>query len=149
MRQSHPISPIYDSHSKILILGSFPSVKSRAAGFFYGHPQNRFWKVTSAVFGAAEPETIPEKRKFLLSNGIALWDVIAPARFRVLPTAASATWFRMIWERFSLRRRFPVFLQTEQRPNGCMTGIFSPKPAVRRFFCRRQARPMHRGAWTV
>lgn len=77
MRQSHPISPIYDSHSKLLILGSFPSVKSRAAGFFYGHPQNRFWKVTSAVFGAAEPETIPEKRKFLLSNGIALWDVIA------------------------------------------------------------------------
>lgn len=77
MRQNHPIAPVYDRHSKILILGSFPSVKSRESGFFYGHPQNRFWKVTSAVFDAEAPKTIPEKRKFLLTNGIALWDVIA------------------------------------------------------------------------
>ncbi len=74
---SHPIPPVFDRHSKVLILGSFPSVKSREAQFFYGHPQNRFWKVTSAVFGVSEPCTIEEKKAFLLSHGIAVWDVIA------------------------------------------------------------------------
>ena len=72
----HPIEPIYNKKSEILILGSFPSVKSREEGFFYGHPQNRFWKVTSAVFGESTPHTIQEKRKFLLRNKIAVWDVI-------------------------------------------------------------------------
>ena len=56
---------------------SFPSVRSRKEGFFYGHPQNRFWKVTSAVFAVSLPTTVEEKRAFLLDNGIALWDVIA------------------------------------------------------------------------
>lgn len=74
---SHPIPPVFDRYSKILILGSFPSVKSREALFFYGHPQNRFWKVTSSVFGTPEPHTIDEKKAFLLSHGIAVWDVIA------------------------------------------------------------------------
>lgn len=73
----HPIEPVYDHSSRLLVLGSFPSVKSREQGFFYGHPQNRFWKVTSAVFACDEPKTIEEKRSFLLANGIALWDVIA------------------------------------------------------------------------
>ena len=72
----HPIPPLYDENSKILILGSFPSVKSREQGFFYGHPQNRFWKVTSAVFCEDTPRTIEEKKTFLLRNRIALWDVI-------------------------------------------------------------------------
>lgn len=72
----HPISPVYDENSNILILGSFPSVKSREQGFFYGHPQNRFWKVLSAIFNRAEPQTVEEKRQFLLSSRIALWDVI-------------------------------------------------------------------------
>lgn len=72
----HPIPPLYDEQSRILILGSFPSVKSRESGFFYGHPQNRFWKVVSAVFGQECPMTIPEKREFLLRNHIAAWDVI-------------------------------------------------------------------------
>ncbi len=57
----HPIAPIYDENSEILILGSFPSVKSRDEGFFYGHPQNRFWKVVSMVYGEVVPKTIPEK----------------------------------------------------------------------------------------
>ena len=72
----HPIEPIYDNNSAILILGSFPSVKSREQGFFYGHPQNRFWKVIAAVFEKDVPVTIEEKRAFLLSSHIALWDVI-------------------------------------------------------------------------
>ena len=73
----HPFPPLYDGNSKILVLGSFPSVKSREQLFFYGHPQNRFWRVTAAVYGAETPKTIPEKKAFLLSHGIALWDVIA------------------------------------------------------------------------
>lgn len=72
----HPIAPVFDKDSKVLILGSFPSVKSREEGFFYGHPQNRFWKVTSRVFGDELPVTIDEKKAFLIRNHIALWDVI-------------------------------------------------------------------------
>lgn len=72
----HPIPPLYDRQSRILILGSFPSVKSREAQFFYGHPQNRFWKVLAAVFGCPMPQTVPEKRAMLHAHHIALWDVI-------------------------------------------------------------------------
>lgn len=77
MRETHPIAPVFDADSRILILGSFPSVKSREAMFFYGHPQNRFWRVTAAVFENDIPQTIDEKRSFLLRNHIAVWDVIA------------------------------------------------------------------------
>ncbi len=73
----HPFPPLYDKNSKVLILGSFPSVKSREQMFFYGHPQNRFWKVISAIIGANTPVTIEEKQNFLYKNHIALWDVIA------------------------------------------------------------------------
>ncbi len=72
----HPIPPLYDENSTILILGSFPSVKSREAQFFYGHPQNRFWKVMATIFEENVPNTIPEKREFLLRNHVALWDTI-------------------------------------------------------------------------
>jgi len=73
----HPFPPLYNKDSRILVLGSFPSVKSREQMFFYGHPQNRFWKVISAVFECNEPENIEEKKRLLFKNGIALWDVIA------------------------------------------------------------------------
>ena len=72
----HPIPPYYDKESSILILGSFPSVKSREQQFFYGHPQNRFWKVIARVFDDALPDTIDEKKTFLKRHHIALWDVI-------------------------------------------------------------------------
>ena len=74
--QIHPIQPEYDAGSRILILGSFPSVKSREALFFYGHPQNRFWQVTAAVFDDPLPKTVSERRAFLHRQHIALWDVI-------------------------------------------------------------------------
>ena len=73
----HPIPPLFDSESEVLILGSFPSVKSREAAFFYGHPQNRFWAVIAEIFGAEKPVTVEEKKKLILSNKLALWDVIA------------------------------------------------------------------------
>lgn len=72
----HTFEPIFDEHSKILILGSFPSVSSREQQFYYGHPQNRFWKVLAAVFECDTPVTIEEKKAFLLQNHIAVWDVI-------------------------------------------------------------------------
>ena len=73
----HPIPPVYDQNSNILILGSFPSVKSREESFFYGHPQNRFWRVISAVFEEDTPSSIEEKKSLLLRHGVAIWDVIA------------------------------------------------------------------------
>ncbi|KNZ43501.1 DNA-deoxyinosine glycosylase [Acetobacterium bakii] len=72
----HKFEPVYNEKSKILILGTFPSVKSRTASFYYQHPQNRFWKVISALIGMPTPETIAAERKMLLSNHIAVWDVI-------------------------------------------------------------------------
>lgn len=74
---SHNIPPVYNSDSQLLILGSFPSVKSREAQFFYHHPQNRFWKLLAALFHENVPATIEEKKHFLLRNHIAVWDVIA------------------------------------------------------------------------
>lgn len=72
----HPIPPVYDANSKILILGSFPSVKSRENGFFYGNPKNRFWSVLSQIYNRDLPHTIEDKKELLLSENIALWDVI-------------------------------------------------------------------------
>ena len=72
----HPFPPLYDSSSEILLLGSFPSVKSREGQFFYNHPQNRFWKVLAALENTPVPVTIPEKKQWILSHQFALWDVI-------------------------------------------------------------------------
>ena len=72
----HEFHPVFDKNSQILILGTFPSVKSREQHFYYGHPQNRFWKVLAAVTKKPLPITISEKKQFLLSNHIAIWDVI-------------------------------------------------------------------------
>ena len=73
----HPFGPLFGPDSRILILGSFPSVKSREQNFFYGHPQNRFWKVIAAVYGEKVPLSVPEKKALILDHGLALWDSIA------------------------------------------------------------------------
>lgn len=72
----HTFEPVCDKNSKILILGTFPSVKSRENNFYYGHPQNRFWKVIAGITGSSVPETIEKKKELLLENHIAIWDVI-------------------------------------------------------------------------
>ena len=74
--QIHPFEPVYDEQSEILILGTFPSVKSRENAFYYGHPQNRFWKVLAALYQEDCPSTIEDKKAFLLRHHIALWDVV-------------------------------------------------------------------------
>jgi len=78
----HNIEPVYQQTSKILILGSFPSVKSREAQFFYHHPQNRFWKVLAKIYQENIPTTIEEKKQLLLSHDIALWDVIQSCQIK-------------------------------------------------------------------
>lgn len=77
---AHTIAPIYDENSKILILGTMPSPKSRSAGFYYSHPQNRFWKTIAQVLDVQTPATIEEKTNLLLAHGIALWDVLAACK---------------------------------------------------------------------
>ncbi|WP_414698726.1 DNA-deoxyinosine glycosylase [Peptacetobacter sp. AB845] len=72
----HTFEPVYDENSKVLILGSFPSVKSREQNFYYGHPRNRFWQVISSLTETELPTTIEEKKEMLLKNNIAIWDVI-------------------------------------------------------------------------
>ena len=72
----HPIPPLFNENSKTLILGSFPSVKSRESAFFYGYKQNRFWQVVASVLGEKTPNSIEEKKKLILGNNLALWDVI-------------------------------------------------------------------------
>lgn len=76
MRAIHEFEPVFNSKSKILVLGSFPSVKSREQKFYYGHPQNRFWKMMAFIMSIDTPVTIEEKKSFLLNHQIALWDVI-------------------------------------------------------------------------
>lgn len=78
----HPIPPLYREDARILILGSFPSVKSRETAFFYGHPQNRFWKVLAAVFDDEIPSDVPQKRAFLIRHRVAVWDVIHSCTIR-------------------------------------------------------------------
>ncbi len=75
-RIKHTFEPIFNKDSKILILGSLPSVKSREEGFYYGHPQNRFWSVLSSIYNIEIPKTIDEKIAMLVNNSIAIWDVI-------------------------------------------------------------------------
>ena len=73
---AHPFPPLFDENSHTLILGSFPSVRSREALFFYGHPQNRFWKLIAALYGEEVPKSIEEKRSLILRHNLALWDSI-------------------------------------------------------------------------
>ena len=73
----HELEPYYNTDSKVLILGSMPSVKSRELGFYYMHPQNRFWKTLAKVYGEDLPKAIDDKKDFLKRHKIALWDVIA------------------------------------------------------------------------
>ena len=73
----HKFEPVFDNNSKVLILGSFPSVKSREQGFYYGHPQNRFWRLIAQICCCDVPCTIDEKKRLCISKGIALWDTVA------------------------------------------------------------------------
>lgn len=74
---THTFAPVWNKHSKILILGTFPSVKSREMQFYYGHPQNRFWKMLAQIYKESVPSSIEEKKRLILNHELAIWDVIA------------------------------------------------------------------------
>ena len=76
-RVMHEFAPVYDCRSRILILGTFPSVRSRQQKFYYGHPRNRFWQVIAELTGSGVPDSIAEKKELLLANRIAIWDVVS------------------------------------------------------------------------
>lgn len=94
---THTFEPIFNNESKVLILGTFPSVKSREQQFYYGHPQNRFWKLLALLMEDEIPDTIPEKKDFLLRHRIAVWDVITVVRSKDRATVQSGMWCRMIF----------------------------------------------------
>ena len=76
-RLFHTIPPLFSADSDTLILGTFPSPKSREAAFYYGHPQNRFWRVLAGVYGEAVPTSVEEKTRLVLAHSLALWDTVA------------------------------------------------------------------------
>ena len=80
MDRFYGFAPVFDCNSKVLVLGSFPSVKSRQTEFYYGNKQNRFWKVLSEAFGESEPQTVEDKIRLCHNHNVALWDVVASCR---------------------------------------------------------------------
>ena len=108
--QTHPFPPLYDERSRVLILGSFPSVASREAAFFYGHPQNRFWRVIAALLDADVPRTVEEKTALVLRGHLALWDTIASCEIAGSSDASiknvRANDLRVIFDRAGIRAVF-------------------------------------------
>ncbi len=106
----HSLSPIFDTHSTTLILGSFPSVASRKAGFYYHHPQNRFWKVIATLTQESIPKTIEEKKNLVLRHHIALWDVIEECSIKGSSDASiqdvKASDIRILLQQSSIERIF-------------------------------------------
>ena len=117
----HPFPPTWDEHSEILILGSFPSVKSRETAFFYGHPQNRFWRLVAALYEDAVPQTVEERRAFLLRHHIALWDVIASCR--IVGSSDSSIRDTVPKDRFSA---VPAVPSPADRQRGGLSSLHQP-----------------------
>ena len=142
----HPIAPVYDEASNVLILGSFPSVKSREQGFFYGHPQNRFWRVLSAVYEKPVPQTVEDKKAFLLENGVAVWDVIASCDIQGSADSsirnAQPTDLGGILAKGKIRQIYVNGRKAEHPP------IRGTRPVLRRSVCRQPVPQMRRGALT-
>ncbi len=154
---SHEFGPLYDGASRTLLLGSFPSVKSRDAQFYYGHPQNRFWKVLAALYGEAVPASKEEKIRFVLGHHLALWDVIescdicgssdASIRNAVptdLPPILAKTEINRIFingkTAFRLYEKYQKDRTGEDHP---VRGMIPVRPAAR--FARNPARNENRG----
>ena len=136
---THPIPPVFDSASRILILGSFPSVKSREGHFFYHHPQNRFWKTLAGILAVPVPGSIDEKKEFLLSHHIALWDVIASCS---IEGSSDSSIHGSCPQPTSGRSS-----ATERHPGITTENIRNPQPASRQSPCHPQVRRMRRGRW--
>lgn len=131
----HTIPPVYDSNSKVLILGSFPSPKSRESGFYYGHGQNRFWKILECVFDRAVPDEIQGKKKFLHENKIALWDVVYSCEIKGASDSsiknAVANDFAIIFASADIKAVFTCGVQATKLYNKLTekTSVYLPSPS--------------------
>jgi len=143
----HPFPPLYDSESRILVLGSFPSVKSREGCFFYHHPQNRFWKVLAAVLQTNVPVSIEEKTAMLHRHHIALWDAIASCEITGPPTAVSAMSFPMICPPFSQAPIYRQFSAMETRRMPIIRNISEVVPVWTQKNSHPPVLPMPLGHW--
>ncbi len=130
-RLSHEFDPVFDENSRILILGTFPSVKSREQAFYYGHPRNRFWKVVSQLLEEPLPETVEQKKAMLLKNRIAVWDVIESCDI-----AGSSD--------SSIRNVVPTDLSLIFR-TADIRKIYANGATAKRLFDRYQRKAIHRG----
>ena len=147
-RLFHKFEPIFDENSRILILGTFPSVKSREQDFYYAHPRNRFWNILSKLTQEPLPVTKEEKIELLLRNRIALWDVKA-VRLQAPATAVSATSSLQSWNGSSVYRRSRISTLTELRRNVSTTVIRESRQAEKLSDCRLPAPRMRPGIWSV
>lgn len=120
----HPFLPLYDSESRILILGSLPSVKSREEGFYYGHPRNRFWAMLAGVWKERVPMTVEEKKQFILEHHLALYDAIESCD--IIGSADS-----------SIRNVKPANLR-EITENARIEKILANGKTAGKYFCRYQ-----------
>ena len=118
----HPFPPTWDEHSEILILGSFPSVKSRETAFFYGHPQNRFWRLVAALYEDAVPQTVEERRAFLLRHHIALWDRAE----RHPPHSRRGSGSRDLYQRADRFSAVPAVPSPADRQRGGLSSLHQP-----------------------
>lgn len=135
----HGFEPVFDQRSRVLVLGSFPSVLSRANAFYYGNPQNRFWRVMAACLGVSVPSnegdplasgepatldaSIAAKRSMLLNGGVALWDVIESCDIKGSSDASIKTSFRRILSALRAMRLLSWWCVTEVRRGASISAI--------------------------
>ena len=143
-RHIHQIEPVFDGCSRILLLGTFPSPKSREAGFFYGHPQNRMWRVLAAVCGEDVPQTVEERRAFLLRNRVAMWDVLASCAIRGASDASIRDAVPNDLSRILDAAPIERIYATGAKPTSCTDAIWNPYTDANVRAFPRRARPMRR-----
>ena len=137
---THEFQPIYDKDSKVLMLGTMPSPKSREVGFYYGHPRNRFWKVVSDVCGEALPETKEEKIAFALRNHIAVWDVLAGCEIHGADDSSIRNPEPNDMNRILKEADIQAIFATGQKAAQLYKGIVRKRPGGRLSVCHRPVR---------
>lgn len=144
----HPLAPVYDKNSRILILGTMPSPSSRRQGFYYGHPQNRFWKVVAAVLRQPIPQTISEKTALILNNHLALWDVLASCN---ISGAQDASIKNAVPNDFSVilqNSRIDTVIAAGQKAFQLYTKLCLPQTGIPAI-CLPSTSPANRGRWPL
>ena len=147
-RVTQEFAPVCDADCRVLILGTAPSKKSREVGFYYGHPQNRFWKMLAAVTGERVPQSIAEKKALLLRNHIALHDVIHSCDIIGSSDSSIKNWSLPIWSGFLPLQAGSLSSATAARPINYIENIRRSDWGFLRCSFPRPALPMRHGIWS-